>query len=148
MSPPEIWGPPVWRLFHTMAAQLTDEKLVDQMMGNIQNVCSHLPCPDCSAHATDFWKNSARVKTKQDAINILHHFHNNVNKRKGKKQYDTKEMEVYEKANLLQVFNDFVGIYHTKGNMKFLTESFHRKRVIYQLRGFISNNITNFCRKY
>ena len=145
---PDVWGPPIWKLFHTMAAQLTDEKLVDPMMGSIERVCSHLPCPDCSKHAADFWKRSARPKTKKEAIDILHHFHNNVNGRKSKKRYDAKELEVYEKTNLLSAFNDFVSVYHTKGNMNLMIESFHRKLIINDLKRFISGNINNFCRKY
>lgn len=141
---PKDWGPPIWTLFHTMAAQLNDEKLVNPMMDQIQNVCSYLPCPECSTHAKHFFRCSARPTNKKEAIDMLYTFHNIVNKRSKKKPYDAKELEVYNNKNLLYAFNQFVRVYHTKGNMHLLTESWIRPRIVSNLKKFICDNITKF----
>ena len=56
MSPPEIWGPPIWILFHTLSEKIDDiayNKLYLQLFNFIVRICKFLPCPDCSTHASN-----------------------------------------------------------------------------------------------
>jgi hypothetical protein len=45
---------------------------------------------------------------------------------------------------LIDTFNDFARNYNTNGNMKLLTESFHRSRLLQSLRGWLMGNLPNF----
>jgi hypothetical protein len=145
MSPPEIWGPPVWRLFHTMAAQINDERLIPTIMGHIKRICAYLPCPDCSKHATDFWSRVKSPTTKQEMIDILYNFHNQVNYIKRKPPHNYDKIDDYGKINLVYAFNDFIRVYNTKGNMNQLTESFQREIIIKNFKLFMVTNIRKFC---
>ena len=68
MSPSD-WGTPTWIFMHTLAEKVHENsflmigpKLIDMM----RQICSNLPCPDCTGHATRFWAsvNVASIKTK------------------------------------------------------------------------------------
>ena len=68
---PNVWGPPVWMLLHSLAEKIKEEKFSEigpQLFNIIKNVCSNLPCPDCSMHATRFFSrvNFSLIKTKTD----------------------------------------------------------------------------------
>ena len=70
MPAPNIWGPPIWRLLHTMAEKIHEDdfnKLMPQMFVLIKRVCAYLPCPDCSQHATQFL---AKLKPEQISTKI------------------------------------------------------------------------------
>ena len=53
-------------------------------------------------------------------------------------------MNKYENQNIVNVFNNFVAIYNTKGNMKMLTESFQRALIIKDLKRWLINNHESF----
>ena len=79
MSPPEVWGPPVWTFFHVLAEKVTENAypiIKNQMFRIIQKICGFLPCPECSQHATIFLGkvkiNDLRNKT--DFKNMLFFF--------------------------------------------------------------------------
>lgn len=146
---PNTWGPPVWTLFHTLAEKINEESyplIGNQIFYMIYKICSCLPCPDCSGHATKFLGkiNMAALKTKTDLKNILYVFHNVVNVRKGKPTFPTALLNGYEKRNLGKVYNNFISVYNTRGNMQLLAESFQRQRVIKEFKGWITNNISHF----
>ena len=57
MSPPEVWGPAVWTLFHTLIEKVNDQAypfIKVQLFGQIRRICGFLPCPECSSDATIF----------------------------------------------------------------------------------------------
>ena len=57
MSPPEVWGPAVWRLFHTLIEKMNPyayQHVIGTMFGMIIRICKVLPCPECSADASNF----------------------------------------------------------------------------------------------
>jgi len=147
MSPPEIWGPPLWRLFHTMAAQINDDRLIPLVMGHIKRICTYLPCPDCSKHATDFWSRVKNPTNKQEFIDILYNFHNQVNYRKRKPPHKYELVDNYGRINLVYAFNDFIRVYNTRGNMNQLAESFQREIIVKKFKQFMVANLTNFSPK-
>lgn len=135
MSPPEIWGPPIWRLFHTLIEKMNPNAypyVINSMFNMIVAICKFLPCPECSSDASMFLAkiNLNNYKTKDDFKNMLYLFHNYVNAKKKKPLYNYSNMAKYSNFNLINVINDFIAKYNTKGNMKLLSESFHRTFVI------------------
>ena len=149
MPAPSIWGPPTWTLLHTMAEKINENdfnKLMPQMFGLIKRICAYLPCPDCSQHATQFLAKLKleQISTKLALKNTLYLFHNMVNARKKKSLYNYGNMNAYQNLNIINVFNNFVSIYNTKGNMKLLTESFQRTLVIKDLKKWLMANHNSF----
>ena len=53
-------------------------------------------------------------------------------------------MNIYQNLNIANVFNNFVSVYNTKGNMKLLAESFQRSLIIKDLKRWLLNNINSF----
>jgi hypothetical protein len=146
---PNIWGPPIWMLFHSLAEKIKEEKFSEvgpQLFSMIKRVCSSLPCPECSQHATQFLSrvNFSLINTKIDFKNLLYIFHNVVNKRKYKPLFNVLHLSKYSTTNLIVAFNNFVNVYHTRGNMKLLAESFQRKLVVKDFRSWFMNNFQNF----
>jgi hypothetical protein len=149
MPAPEIWGPPTWTLLHTLAEKIHEDdynKLLPQMFGLIKRVCAYLPCPDCSQHATRFLAKlkPEQIATKLELKNTLYLFHNMVNAKKKKPLFNYGNINAYQKLNIVNVFNNFVAVYNTKGNMKLLTESFQRTLVIKDLKRWLMTNHNSF----
>lgn len=144
MSPPEIWGPPVWRLFHTMAAQINDEKLIPAVMAHIKRICAYLPCPECSKHATEFWSRVKSPTNKQELIDMVYNLHNQVNYRKRKPPHNYELINNYRRIHLIYAFKDFIRVYNTRGNMNQLTESFQRELIVKNFKLFMMANIKSF----
>jgi hypothetical protein len=135
MSPPEVWGPAIWTLFHTISEKINENAypyVIHSMFTIICRICNFLPCPDCSRHATSFLAkiNIRDYKTKNEFKNMIYLFHNSVNAKKRKPLFNYANMNKYTKLNLQIVINNFIANYNTKGNMKLLTESFQRTIVI------------------
>ena len=149
MSPPEVWGPPVWRLFHTLSERINDHAypyIYTQLFVNIKRICSFLPCPECSNDATIFLAkiNINELKTKSDFKNMIYLFHNYVNSKKKKPLFNHTNLEIYKKYKLMDVINSFLLHYNTKGNLNLITESFQRQFVIKDFRSWITRNIRSF----
>jgi hypothetical protein len=121
-----------------------------QLFSHIYRICNSLPCPDCADHATRFLAkvNVSALKTKTDLKNILYVFHNVVNVRKRKPVYHTNNLEVYKRKNLNNVYNNFVQVYNTRGNMKLLTESFQRQRVLSEFKKWLFSNYHFFIERH
>jgi hypothetical protein len=134
MPPPEVWGPAVWNLFHTLCEQLNEnafKSVAPSLFNMIVRICKFLPCPDCALDATIFLANIkfSDIKNKTDLKNMIYLFHNWVNAKKKKRLFNYANMNAYANYNLLQVVNNFIEKYNTTGNMKLLTESFQRQLV-------------------
>jgi len=149
MSPTQ-WGPPIWTLFHTLAEKIHEDKfstLGHQLFILIKKICKVLPCPDCSMHASTFLAkiNFAHIKTKSNFRYMLWHFHNSVNKRKNKPLFDFNRTTArYVNLSLIAVYNQFVNVYKTKGNMRLLADNFQRTVVLKDAQKWISSNLRHF----
>jgi len=149
MSPPEIWGPAIWTLFHTLAERITEEAyphVSPQLFKMIVRICKFLPCPECSMDATNFLAKikMSELKTKLDFKNSFYLFHNYVNAKKRKRLFNYSNMYVYSKYRIIDVVNNFIAKYHTKGNMKLLTESFQRQFIITDFKKWFTASIKAF----
>jgi hypothetical protein len=148
MSPSQ-WGPPTWIFLHTLAEKIKEESyptIGRQLIHNIIHICGLLPCPDCSAHAKKFWSNVTinNVQKKKDLIDLLYVFHNSVNQRKRIIPFPYDNLQIYNSKGVIETFNSFVKNFNTRGNMNLLTDSFHRSRLLANLRQWMINNINHF----
>lgn len=144
-----VWGPPIWTLFHALAAKVKEDKFVQikpQLISFIKMICFNLPCPNCAMHAK-----SVLAKIRFERIlnptmlqNFLYTFHNSVNKRKNKPEFDRTKLPVYADVNLVSAFNNFVAVFHTRGNMKMLAESFQRAQIVKSFKKWFANNLQHF----
>ena len=92
---PATWGHHQWFMLH-LVAQNIPETPTSEDLGKFQDYlsssCRILPCPGCSAHAVSYLeKNPLKLSTRDDAIDYVIDFHNDVNKRTGKKVYNHLE---------------------------------------------------------
>jgi hypothetical protein len=145
MSPPEVWGPPIWTFFHTLAEKVNEEyflSIKNTLFFYIKRICNFLPCPDCSQHANRFLAkvDVSKIKNKVDFKNMLYVFHNTVNKRKQKPLFSYVNVNIYKNYNVGTAFNNFVSVYHTKGNMNMIAESFQRNLLVKDLKGWLISN--------
>ena len=104
MSPPEVWGPAVWTLFHTLVEKINDRAfslVLPSLFSMIFRICKFLPCPECSKDATNYLAKVqfSKIKNKTDLKNIFYIFHNFVNAKKRKKLFNYSNINVYSKYN-------------------------------------------------
>jgi hypothetical protein len=134
---------------HTLAEKVKDEefpKIGQQIIANIQQICYNLPCPDCADHSRIFWSKVkvGNIQNKTDLVNLLYVFHNCINKRKKLGPFKYSNLAFYKTQSVVDTFNNFARNFNTKGNMKLLTESFHRGRLLTSLKGWLMANIQSF----
>jgi len=149
MSPPEVWGPAVWTLFHTLSERVREQAypfIAKQLFAQIVSICKYLPCPDCSSDASIFLAkvNVSDLKTKTEFKNLFYLFHNYVNVKKRKPLFNYAKMNIYSNHMLIPVVNNFNAKYNTKGNMNLIAESFQRSLVQNNFKKWIVANIAAF----
>jgi len=150
MSPPEVWGPPIWTLFHVLAEKINENAypfFVKQLFDVIKMICSALPCPECTQDAIIFLGKIKLqdLKTKNDFKNMIYIFHNHVNVKKRKPLYNYSNLEKYKKYNIINVLNRFISVYHTRGNMNLLAESFRRQLIVKNIKNWFNRNFRIFA---
>lgn len=145
MPPPEVWGPAVWILFHTLCEKVnpnTYPLIRNSMFSIIVQICKYLPCPDCAKDASNILAkvNINNLNNKDDFKNMFYMFHNYVNVKKRKPLFNYMYIGIYKNMDLNKVISNFISKYNTRGNMKLLTESFQRGFVVKNfLKWFYSN---------
>jgi hypothetical protein len=149
MSPPEVWGPAVWRLFHTLSDRINENAynvLAPQLFTLFVRICKFLPCPECSTDASIFLAKIkiSNMRNKTEFKNTFYLFHNYVNAKKRKPLFNYGYINIYNQYKIIDVVNNFIANYHTKGNMKLLTESFQRKLIIADFKKWFSYSINAF----
>jgi hypothetical protein len=149
MPPPEVWGPAVWTLFHTLAEKINVNAypaVFPSLFNMIIKISKFLPCPECSNDASIFLAKVkvSELKTKESLKAMLCIFHNTVNAKKRKPIFSYSNIRVYGKYNLIKVINNFISQYQTKGNMKLLTESFQRQFIIKDFKNWFQKTIKAF----
>lgn len=152
MSPPEVWGPAVWTLLHGLAENLHPDAynyVIPSMFAMFKRICNFLPCPECSSDASNFLNkiNINNYKTKTDFKNMVYLFHNWVNAKKRKQLFKYCNMNKYENINLINVINNFIAKYNTKGNMRLLAESFQRGLVVKEFTKWFKSYYRAFIKR-
>jgi hypothetical protein len=145
------WGEPTWFLFHTLAYKLKDEyfqKLRVEFMDIIYSICANLPCPMCAGHAVDYLKsnNYYMIRSKQDLINMLFKFHNEVNKKKGFSIFPYEELEAkYSSAVTKNIIFNFIIHYQDKHkSIHMIANDMFRSRQVVILKEWFNNNFVYF----
>lgn len=145
------WGQPVWFFLHTIAEKVKPESFQIvrmELLRIISNICSNLPCPTCSQHATTYLANTNinTITTKDQLIDYFYTFHNEVNKRKGFSQFPKELLhEKYSKANTLNIINHFlVNLLDKSYSIRMIADDFHRKRLVEDIKKWLGNNLQHF----
>lgn len=145
------WGPPFWYLFHTIAEKVKVDRFPEirgELLAIIMMICQNLPCPDCSKHATQYMKENRFMftETKDGLKNILFHFHNSVNGRKGLAMFDRTELDTfYSKAMLIPVYNNFMREFTSKSrNSRMIANDFHRESIAQYVKSWFTQHTDCF----
>ena len=146
---PKQWGGPIWTLYHVLAEKIKEEHYSTtyrEIFSQIYQISSLLPCNECSTHAKHFLSkiNVENLKTKTDLINMLYVFHNSVNSRTQSKMFKYEDLEKYKTLHIISTFNNFSKVFNTNGNMKLITENFHRKQFLINFKKWLMQNISKF----
>ena len=117
--PIELWGNNIWALFHGLSCKIQEDKFLyhrDRLIYIIKNICSSLPCPDCSKDATYLLNNTNfnQIRTKEDFKLFIFNFHNSVNKKLKKPIYEYTNLDKYNSVNMDALYNNLKIIYLTK----------------------------------
>lgn len=145
------WGEAIWFLFHTLAEKIKEEHFQSnkyEMINMVKSICTNLPCPKCSDHATAYMKrlNIESIKTKQDWKDFLYKFHNEVNIRKNFAEFPYGELDAkYENANTVNVINYFISVYKEKSNnVQMIATEMSRMRILRNTQQWLINNLSCF----
>lgn len=146
MTTINIWGPIIWKYFHVLIAQIKEEsfnKIYKSVFNHIYSICEYLPCPSCAEHAKVFLSKVKynTIDTKENFKKMMHFFHNSVNTRINNILFEYNKITIYDNVNVIQCFNEMINVYHTRGNMKLLNETFRRQNIIKNASKWLRSNI-------
>lgn len=143
-----IWGPPTWTLFHTLAEKVKDDcylNIAPELVSFIRRICFLLPCPDCQDHASQYWKTTRyNLTTRKGLKDFLFTFHNEVNKRKNYPIQKIDILQTYSNKKLSHVYNTFVSIFLAKTTTRLMVDSLHRRRLIDDFKLWLLKNASSF----
>ena len=113
------WAHPTWTFLHTFAAKIDKdfyEQNAPQCLSLIINICTCLPCAECTKHATKFMRKVSvkNIKTKNDLESMLFYFHNSVNQRTYKKKETKQILEQYKSKDFAETINLFTKVYSAR----------------------------------
>jgi len=139
-----VWGPATWAMLHCLVLKIKDDaKNLEPLKVIITSICSNLPCPYCTSHATAILKKSKFYQIN-DILTLrtyMWQFHNNVNERLKKTTMDySSHLEKYNKMKLVDVTNLFIKIYTQNSGVTMMLYNFHKKQLIQQLRKYFNEN--------
>lgn len=145
MSLKEIWGPPTWRLLHTLAENIKTEafnKSKIYLFNIIKNICLLLPCP-ISIYQSKCYLEKAQLY-KFNSINDLKimffMFHNFVNAKNRKPLFKYQNMTMYQDIDIMSAYNDFSNMH---------TNNIHMKQTPNYLKmQYVLGDIENFIKEY
>ena len=123
------WGPPTWIFLHALCEKVNPEHYLlikDALWNNIKELCKVLPCPDCSAHATDYLSKIPPPPTKVHLVQIMYLFHNEVNQRTGKPPFPRERLGQYVSLPLPLLFSFY---------KQTLNQPYNPKLMMHKMRG-------------
>jgi len=146
------WGPAVWFALHTMAEKVKEEsfsKMREPLLKWIYNICTHLPCPDCSMHAKSYLDavNFNTIQCKADLKRMLFDFHNSVNLRKGYSQFAIEELDAkYSSAVTFNILQNFISFFEDRKHrsVKLIATDLHRALMSNDFKKWMNENIQHF----
>jgi len=103
----KVWANPVWFFFHGMAAKV-NEKFYNANKGAclniVKQICTILPCPLCKREATKYMARITvhHIPTKILFQKMLFDFHNSVNGRLGKRNFNRHGLDKYNRLKFIK----------------------------------------------
>jgi hypothetical protein len=149
-KPKMRWGKPIWTFFHVTAQKVKSEYfhlVIREFFNFIILICSVLPCPVCSEHASQYMRsvNVNNIRTKEDLIYIFVTFHNSVNMRKGYPVLTIDKIPPYDQANTVLAIKQFFVAFEDKTRaVKLMADDLARMRIVEKLKHWINANIQYF----
>jgi exonuclease VII large subunit len=145
------WGPCIWTTLHLLTIKLKENsfiKIKEDLIKVITDICSNLPCPSCSTHATLLLKKYKikNVKKKEDLVKFIFNLHNEVNRKLKKPKFTYEELEKkYKSLNFKNEMNNYYNINKksTKSS-RMMLYNFHKDLFMKNFKVFIINNINCF----
>lgn len=139
------WGNPTWIFLHTMVEKINKNKFDENkeiIIDIIKSICFNLPCPECSKHSIEFLNtiHFQNVKKKEDLIEILYVFHNQVNKNLRKPEFHEENLETYKSNDIIEKLNIFIKSYNMRLPSALMNLSFRRSHVIKKITEYFSKN--------
>lgn len=143
------WGPVTWCLFHTLAECIDDKSdesraLIPELVKFCVEICRSLPCPDCTIHASTYWRNHLarnKIRSGAELRTMLCDFHNFVNARKNKAEFKQIYLTpVYIDNSLENVYLQFTRHYVSRGITQ-ISENFYRRRTMDRLRQWLIRHV-------
>jgi hypothetical protein len=114
LSNPEIWGPSFWFTLHNCANNYpvsANNIYKKYSKGFIQGIPFMIPCKSCAEHAKYFIQKhnlDLICSGKEEMFVFFWKFHNEVNKRHGKKELSLEKVkEMYSKNAKMIILNDY-----------------------------------------
>jgi|TARA_B110000285_G_scaffold233546_1_gene307671 hypothetical protein len=151
--PKILWGPSIWDLLHCLAEKIKNDSyssLKTDIFFHIQSICNNLPCPSCSVHATQYLQkvDFSKLRTKEDFKMMLYNFHNVVNKRIGRPEYQFNELTMrYNNKDFYDVINSFFKFFENKHKtVNMLSNDIYTMRISKNIKSWLSANISHFGR--
>ena len=145
------WGEPVWFFFHTIAEKVHPDRFAIiriELLKMIYNICKNLPCPICAQHAGQYLDNTNlnTIQTKEQLIEFLYTFHNEVNRRKGFDMFPIELLRTkYAAANTINIIRYFLTSFLDKSySIRMIADDFHRKRLVDEIRAWLASNLHHF----
>ena len=143
------WGIPTWVLLHTMSCKIKENYFSNnkkQVLNIVLLIFQGLPCPECSEHAVSVFKrHKTKINTKEDLIHFMFLFHNSVNSKLKKKQYEKPELEIYEKKLFKNVLVNWYDNYNPAKNIpKLMANNMHIKMIKNILVKYFQKEINNY----
>ena len=142
------WGVAIWTLFHIMGEKMSEENfriLKDDLILLIKQICSNLPCPMCSSHATDYIakNNFDGIRSVGDLRIAFFNFHNTVNARKNKPIFAIEDLsDKYKDLDTVKVIRDFMIVFQDKHfSIHMIANDFHRNRLVARMKAWFNQNI-------
>ena len=152
MSKYTLWGPATWYLFHTLAEKIKPDefiKLKDEIIYLLKNICSYLPCPDCSSHATHIlssYRHYHKIASKEDFKRFLFEFHNIVNNKAKNEVFTQEILDKYKTGNLSKIFQYWYQHFSVKGGLSntLMINGINRDNIRISVQKFFQRNKTSF----
>jgi hypothetical protein len=138
------WGPSIWIFLHALIAKMNSNhylRVKDELLYHVKQICSVLPCPECTMHATQYLKLIKSIPTKELFSQMLFVFHNSVNFRTQKQVFKYADMSKYANLNVTLLYYNFVRVMsHRISNPKMMLESLNRSKIIKEFDTWMKKN--------
>ena len=140
------WSHPTWNFLHTFVEKINKNYFLNnkkEILELLISIMSILPCPTCRIDATNYMKKIKPeiIKNKEHLKKLFFQFHNYVNVKTKKREFDISILIKYENMSIYEVSKTFFSaMYNYKQKGIYMYDSFYRKKVIKNISDYLQNN--------